>query len=91
MKAKDFLIWCCNCQIEFVGVGHVELDENYAEQGEFLERFFGVRPLKTIDSGDYFYIYDDVVEPNDLQKIADKAELILNRDGDNIYLFRIED
>ena len=97
MKAKDFLYWCIDFQVNMeTSIGKIDIEEDSEDfsQEDYLETFFGVKPYKKIPCGEYVYLWDDVLEPlteSGKEIILKNFEIRLNNDGNYIYLIRIED
>lgn len=94
MKAKRFLKWFIENQIENTELDYIEIPEgdNLQSQSEFLEVFFGAENVKRhIPGGDYVYIWQTDANHSALLSILEWVEMILENDGDSIWLFHIED
>ena len=95
MKAKAFLKWFIENQIENTELDYIEIPggDNLQSQEEFLEVFFSAKNVKRhIPGGDYVYLWKTEKNYLPLLSIVDKVEMILHLDEkDSIWLFRIED
>ena len=94
MKAKEFIKWFIENQIENTDLDYIEIPngDNFQSQEEFLEVFFGAEDVKRhIPAGNYVYIWWSEYNSDALLKKLDSVEIILHNDGSPIWLFRIED
>ena len=98
MKAKDFLYWCLDYGVSTeCGVDHIEIEDEtiFCEtKAEFIERFFGAKPLKDIPAGEYVYVWSNVIDDkSDTCKefILKNSETRLCLDDCYIYLLRLDD
>lgn len=94
MKAKDFLKWFIQNEIENTDSDYINIpdDEETETQKEFLEVFFGATDIKKkIPGGEYVYIWWNENNSDAILKILDSVEMIVHNGEDPIYLFRIED
>lgn len=94
MKAKEFLKWFIENQVENTELDYIEIPDgdDLQSQEEFFEFFFGDENVKRhIPGGEYVYIWRNENNCEALAKIHDKSEIIVYNENDPIYLFRIED
>jgi len=97
MKASILLDWIIDYEVCKEGNGKVQIadTDEFLDQKDFIESFFGCAPDKNIPEGNYLYVYSDTINEDFYVRnsILPFADLTLDfpNDGFKIYLFRIED